>query len=223
MPVFLSIFRNHRTYLAGFGFFALIALVWIMLFDKSDSFIQLNGVHNFALDVFFVNYTFLGDGIFASALVLFCWWKGKRQLALQLLTAFLISGLAAQIIKNLIDAPRPRLFFEASQYRYFIDGITLANNHSFPSGHTATAFALATIFALHFNKKHWSVILLAGAVLVAYSRLYLAQHFLIDVWVGAWLGLLGGLLAFVLLSIRIPAKFKKKAAWYEDMANPAIQ
>lgn len=223
MAMSLPDLRNHRSYLTGFGVFALVALALILLLEKKDSFKQLNGIHNFALDVFFVNYTFLGDGVFAFALVLFCWWKGKRQLAWQLLVAFLISGIAAQVIKNLIDAPRPRLYFEASQYRYFIDGITMANNHSFPSGHTATAFALATVLAFHFNKKNWSLWLLAGAILVAYSRLYLAQHFLIDVWVGAWLGLLGGLLAFVFLSIRIPAKFKKKAPWYDDMANPAIQ
>jgi hypothetical protein len=42
-----------------------------------------------------------------------------------------------QIIKNLVNAPRPRLFFEAGQYLYFIDGISLANHSSFPSGDDA--------------------------------------------------------------------------------------
>ena len=100
-----------------------------------------------------------------------------------------------QLIKNLVNAPRPRLFFEPGQYLYFVDQVSLANNSSFPSGHTATAFAIATVFIIMIKNKKWQLPILAAAVLVGYSRIYLAQHFLMDVLIGAIIGIASGLLA----------------------------
>jgi len=62
--------------------------------------------------------------------------------------------------------------------------------HSFPSGHTITAFAffLALTF---FTKNHaWQVLYFVLAVLVGFSRIYLQQHFAIDVLVGSLVGVL---------------------------------
>ena len=137
----------------------------------------------------------MGDGVFAIvffALVYF-YFKRKQQGSL-LLLSFIISGLAVQLIKNFINAPRPKLFFEAGQYLYFVDEVSLANNFSFPSGHTATAFAIATVLVLMSNKNKQLFILLA-ALLVGYSRIYLAQHFLLDVVIGAVIGTASGVVS----------------------------
>ncbi|MGF2412301.1 MAG: phosphatase PAP2 family protein, partial [Ferruginibacter sp.] len=117
---------------------------------------------------------------------------------LALLYSFLISGIAVQIIKNLTNAPRPKLFFEAGQYLHFIDGVSLANNSSFPSGHTATAFAIATVMVVMMKDKSWQLLILIATVLVGYSRIYLAQHFLLDVMIGAIIGSASGVLAVYL-------------------------
>jgi membrane-associated phospholipid phosphatase len=138
----------------------------------------------------------MGDGIFAIGLIaLMAFYFKKKKEAIALLYAFIFSGLMVQLIKNLVNAPRPRLFFEPGQYLYFVDQVSLANNSSFPSGHTATAFAIATVFIILIKNKKWQLPILAAAVLVGYSRIYLAQHFLMDVLIGAVIGIASGLLA----------------------------
>lgn len=102
--------------------------------------------------------------------------------------SFLFSGIVVQGIKNFVFAPRPRLFFEQGQYLHFLDGVSMANYASFPSGHTATVFALATVYAIYTHSKLKQLFYLWLAVLVGYSRIYLAQHFLLDVIIGAIIG-----------------------------------
>lgn len=175
------------------------SILLLVLTGKAASFISLNSYHSFFLNVFFVNYTFIGDGIFALCLiaVLFFYFK-KKQESYTLLLSFLISGIFVQIIKNLVDSPRPHLFFEPGQYLYFIDGVALANHHSFPSGHTTTAFAIATVLVMMLKNKNYQLLLLIAAALVGYSRIYLAQHFLLDVIIGAAIGTGCGVLAVYL-------------------------
>lgn len=175
-----------------------------MVNGKAAIFISLNAWHPFWLNVFFINYTFVGDGIFAIALIaVYLFYLKKKQEALALLYAFAVSGIIVQIIKNLVSSPRPKLFFEPGQYLFFVDNVSLANNSSFPSGHSATAFAIATALILLMKNKKWQLPVLAAAVLVGYSRIYLAQHFLTDVLVGAVIGSLSGLLGvYIVKNIR---------------------
>jgi membrane-associated phospholipid phosphatase len=60
--------------------------------------------------------------------------------------------------------------------------------HSFPSGHTTSAFALFFSLALIMRRPGWDAACFALAALVALSRVYLAQHFLADTLAGAGLG-----------------------------------
>jgi undecaprenyl-diphosphatase len=57
---------------------------------------------------------------------------------------------------------------------------------SFPSNHAANSFALATLLAFYHPKMIW--VFLAAAALVAFSRIYLGQHYPLDVLGGALLG-----------------------------------
>ncbi len=184
-----------------FGLLIILAgsMLLLGIDGKSQAFILLNTYHSFFLDNFFIYYTYLGDGIFALCLtaLLFFYFK-KKQMALALLLSFSISGLVAQTIKNLIAAPRPRLFFESNEYAHFINGVSLANNSSFPSGHTTSAFAVATVLALMIKDKRWQIFLLLIASIVGYSRIYLAQHFLLDVIIGAIIGTGAGAFAVYL-------------------------
>jgi membrane-associated phospholipid phosphatase len=151
----------------------------------------------------------------------------RKKCAMALLYSFLISGLAAQIIKNLVNSPRPKLYFEAGTYLNFIYVVTVTGNSSFPSGHTATAFAIATVFVLMMKNKNWQLLILMAAVLVGYSRIYLAEHFLLDVIVGAFLGSISGMLAFYLADQRVNVKvlFKKiqRASSEPDPSTAVIQ
>jgi len=195
-----SLLRNNKIYFAGFFTLLLCGCIMLLLEGKAVAFISLNAYHPFELNVFFINYTFMGDGIFAICLIaLFFYFKKKRQ-GYAMLFSFLLSGITVQIIKNLVSSPRPKLFFEAGQYLHFIDGVSLANNSSFPSGHTATAFAIATVMVLLMKDKSWQLLILISAVLVGYSRIYLAQHFLLDVMIGAFVGAASGLASLYLVA-----------------------
>jgi membrane-associated phospholipid phosphatase len=193
--------RQHKLYFTGLITVLLASALFLMTNGKTAAFISLNSYHPFLLNVFFINYTFVGDGIFALCLIaaMLFYYKRKQQ-GLSLLYSFLISGLAVQLIKNLVSAPRPKLFFEAGQYLHFIDGVSLANASSFPSGHTATAFAIATVMVIMMKNKSWQLLVLLAAVLVGYSRIYLAQHFLLDVLVGAVIGSFSGVLSVILVT-----------------------
>jgi undecaprenyl-diphosphatase len=109
------------------------------------------------------------------------------------------SGIFAQIIKNIIAAPRPKVFFELHHYKYYLD--TFASSrigfNSFPSGHTASFFALATVLSNYCKKRYVCISLLLLSILVGYSRIYLAHHFLMDVFVGALIGVIFGSLSVI--------------------------
>jgi membrane-associated phospholipid phosphatase len=61
---------------------------------------------------------------------------------------------------------------------------------SFPSGHTITAFAVATVISRRYGRLHRWVPILAygGATAIGFSRLTLSAHYTSDVFVGAVCG-----------------------------------
>ena len=91
-----------------------------------------------------------------------------------LVRAQIVSQLVTQGIKFSVRRTRP----DGTQY-------------SFPSGHTATSFATATVLQRHFGWKV-GVPAYAMATYVAASRVQAKRHFLSDVTMGAAIGLVGG-------------------------------
>lgn len=194
-----SLFSQNKIFFIGCTVLFLLSAFLLISKGNAAAFIFLNPYHSPGLNSFFIYFTHFGDGLFAVGLILilFILFK-KKQMALALLYGFLLSGLVAQVIKNTIRMPRPRLFFEPGQYTHYIDGVSLANNSSLPSGHTATAFAVATVLAIMIKNKNWQFVLLLAAASAGYSRIFLAQHFLFDVLIGAITGVLSGVIAFFL-------------------------
>ncbi len=101
--------------------------------------------------------------------------------------SYLISGLLVQMGKQLTHRHRPS--HGADPYRW--EGPKLSTeNLSFPSGHSASAFSLATSFAEVYREKYpWLPYLtysLAG--LVAFSRVHDSHHWASDVFAGSVLG-----------------------------------
>jgi membrane-associated phospholipid phosphatase len=68
--------------------------------------------------------------------------------------------------------------------------------HSFPSGHTASAFALFIGMAFFTQNKYLKAVCLLLALGVGYSRVYLALHFPEDVLAGSLIGVLCALLLY---------------------------
>jgi len=198
--------QHLKFYFIGLAVFFAFCIFFLSTMGKGESFLYLNRWHVKSMDWFFKNYTFLGDGLFAVilSLILFFFVKTQR-LSVEILTSYIVSGILAQIFKNIFKHPRPRAFFSPQDYAYFIDGVSIQNFVSFPSGHTTTAFALTLILANRTNNKFLQSLFLLMAILAGYSRIYLAQHFLEDVFAGAFLGTLISLIC-LLISSGIPPK-----------------
>ena len=97
------------------------------------------------------------------------------------------SGLVADLLKITIGRTRPKLLFADGIYDFTWFGLR-ADHWSFPSGHAATAAALMTALWCLWPRPLWLYV--AGAALVAASRVITGQHFLSDVVAGATIGVL---------------------------------
>ncbi len=108
--------------------------------------------------------------------------KYTKQFITYFLASYIIVGFLVNIvIKNIIQRERPYI---ANQ----IETLYCPANYSFPSGHSAGAFAGAVIFSYYDKKRKWLYYSLAA--LIALSRIYLHCHYVIDVFIGAFIGYL---------------------------------
>ncbi len=174
----------------GFIIMLLIAAIFLYVNKDKQAFLILNSYHNNSLDIFFTYFTHIGNGFFSVILGIIFLFTKRVLLAQKVIAAYLLSGIFVQIIKHLVYAPRPKMIFDPTVYSNFIDGVTLANASGFPSGHTASAFALAAILAIHTKNKKITFLYLAAAILAGFSRIYLGQHFLSDVIAGSLIGVI---------------------------------
>jgi membrane-associated phospholipid phosphatase len=93
-------------------------------------------------------------------------------------TSVALSGIITNAIKVIVGRGRPKLLDQTGFTGF--DPFTLDGSfHSFPSGHTNTAFALA--LAISFLIPRWRGGLLAVASVVGFSRVAVNAHFLTDV------------------------------------------
>lgn len=191
--------RQQRFFLLCYFLFFTAGILLSVSKGKAASFLVLNSFHRPWLDSFFIYCTNLGDGFFAVMLSLIFFFVAKeKKLGFVLFLAYASTGIIAQIIKPLIESPRPQVYFAPQWLPFFIKGVIHTGHSSFPSGHTATAFALAVVFAWRYSSKWLQLLLLLLAMLVGFSRVYLSQHFLADVLAGSFIGVAGGLLCIYL-------------------------
>lgn len=217
MKVILGVISQNKLFYLLHFLVVVFAIFLLVVFSRADGFIWLNQVHTVFLRSFFENITLLGDGWFVivTAIVLL-FFKEYRFLACAILLGYVSSGLFSQILKNLISSPRPSVYFSLHKVRYFVDTFSSSRIgfSSFPSGHTASFFAFSTVVCLYIRKRGVCVVSILTSILVGYSRIYLAHHFLIDVCAGAVIGLVFGSLSILWMSnlMTLPAvrRWKKK-------------
>lgn len=144
----------------------------------------------FALDPAFIIFTdtaaLIGFGV-PLALIIFSSLTKKTLLRKEAAVIFIsvaLSALLANILKYTIDLPRPYVIYP------FIEKLGSGGSPSFPSGHTADAFAFAMAVGLLYRK--WLIVIpaFAWAALVGYSRMCLGVHFPSDVIAGALIGII---------------------------------
>jgi membrane-associated phospholipid phosphatase len=168
----------------------LISCIFILCsYNKTEIHIWSN-IHNTPfLDFFFAKITFFGNGIFVIILcILLSFYRFRYSIFL--FSTFAISGIIVQIVKRFIlpGMPRPNIYFKGIYDLHFVKGVEILHSFSFPSGHSATAFALCLSLTIITKNKILQVALFFFACLIAYSRIYLSQHFLIDAVAGSLIG-----------------------------------
>ena len=193
--------KNKATVLATYFLVILFSgLALIPFYDKGAIELKINQFHHPILDFFFANITHLGDGlILIIPIVLFIFHKYCyfALLAFSSLIHLVLVNIAKKWVFH--GMPRPAEFFKDVSF-YEIPGVELHHWGSFPSGHTTTVFMLASFFYLVLPKNMKVHSLLMGiAFLVGFSRVYLMQHFLMDIWAGALLGIFSSLVSYFLV------------------------
>jgi undecaprenyl-diphosphatase len=94
-------------------------------------------------------------------------------------------GVLTGLLKDSFDRDRPEPAGVGLE-----PAVATPGDPSFPSGHTATAFAGAMVVAALYPRLRWPALGLAA--LVGLSRVYLGVHFALDVLAGAALGIIVG-------------------------------
>jgi undecaprenyl-diphosphatase len=131
----------------------------------------------------------------------------RRFCEVGLAAGFAFAG--SQLVKDLISRPRPRIALESAFFdgRCFAAFEEILRSRSFPSGHTTTGFALATLLAVWSRALEgpWTrtvavVLCFTFATLVGIARIYAGAHFPVDVLGGALLGAASAGLALWIVS-----------------------
>jgi membrane-associated phospholipid phosphatase len=99
-----------------------------------------------------------------------------------------LSALVVQLIKFAVEQPRPSMYLELMPGLRLVDGVELLRTHSFPSGHATAAFSTCLALAVITARPVPVVLFALLAAAIAFSRVYLSQHFTEDVVAGATIG-----------------------------------
>ncbi len=136
--------------------------------------------------VLWESLTTLGDARVQLALVLpFCLRYPRVFWALFL--GALLAGAVSRGFKTAVPLPRPAAVIDAAQITIIGAKLTA---HSFPSGHTVSAFSFVVAWAALLGWRAAPLVLVA--VLAGFSRVAVGAHWPVDVLAGAMVGLLGG-------------------------------
>ena len=155
---------------------------WLLAFSNQT-------LANPVLDVIMVLASTVG--LAALPLVAYLYWRrGDQQTGRAILLALGMGLVLTVIFYYLAQRPRP------SDVRLLLP---MPPFPAFPSGHTAVAFATATVLALRLRQRTVTLLAILGALLISFSRIYLGHHYPSDLLGGAVLGCAVGAAAVGLL------------------------
>ncbi|MDR6940604.1 phosphatase PAP2 family protein [Mucilaginibacter pocheonensis] len=165
-------------------------LIIKFLYSRETIYYAVNALNSSWADAIMPYITDIGEGltviILAAIIALF-----NYRNAFLLATSYAVTSIVAQVLKHIFDAPRPKLYFSHDlSHIHFVKGLQVWSVHSFPSGHSVTAFSAAVVITYLCKNKNWGIAALLVAMLVGYSRMYLSQHFFEDVIAGSVIGVI---------------------------------
>ena len=171
---------------------------------------QLNTTARLLPDSVWVFFNVLGNGWGVFALLCPLLVLAPRAL-MATLCAGAFAGVVSRTLKLSLQFPRPASVLDPASFHIVGNPLT---SLAMPSGHTLTAFALAT--ALYFSvppsKRRYAAWLFVLAALSGLARVAVGAHWPADVLAGMSIGLFSGMLGATLAQ-RIPVNLLLAQAW----------
>jgi membrane-associated phospholipid phosphatase len=184
----IQLFKSNTSFFIPYFLFLFTGGVSLLYFNKIEIQLFINSYHSSFGDIFFKYWTCLGLGEIIIPVALLLAFIRKRYLIMVLIT-YLLTILINDSIKFTVGAPRPEAaIFGIAGKLHLVQGVDVYTANSFPSGHAAVGFGVYCLLSLISSAQLLKLIFFITAFLVAYSRVYLSEHFLLDVYSGSIIG-----------------------------------
>ena len=183
--------------------------VLLYIYTKHELHLLLCQPHTAFLDTIVPIFSNLVDWLPYLIVVLLLFYRAGW--ATFMASNLLLSTLIVQLIKHLVNAPRPLTWFAENMPDVtlpLVEGVKMNLWLSFPSGHTTTFFVL--FFSLSIilcaenvkGKTILSLLCFLCASFGAYTRIYLSQHFALDIFAGILIAIFSTLLLYYFLVLK---------------------
>lgn len=171
-----------------FGFVICAFMLISIFLSPAQGVILFNSRHSPFLDFFFASITNLGNGIVMIPCIILLRFR-YVYLSIGLVVSGILEGIVVYVFKRMVfpNAGRPISMIHESLV-HFVPNVDVHKTMSFPSGHAVTIFGICVFLALSLRNKFITIALVLFSCLVAISRVYLLQHFVVDVAFGALIG-----------------------------------
>ena len=190
----MKVFLKHN---AVYLFLYLLVLAYLAGILLNHGKVQIHQyinsyVGNVYIDTFFKYITELGDGLFAIFLVIVLLFFNVKK-AIYVLISYASASLLTTVLKNFIYIEHWRPAFV---YKWFLhinlhtvyDVNMNAGGNTFPSGHATAAFAVFISLLFVSKNQLLKFLFFMLAILATFSRTYLSQHWLVDIYFGSIIG-----------------------------------
>jgi membrane-associated phospholipid phosphatase len=177
-------------YLSGLIFFEAVVLTYIFSLDRLGQMSLINSSHSSWADLFFKIITSGAEITIPILFLGYLIWK-KSDLLKPYVISYIFSTVLVQFLKLVVfkEALRPLAYFKGQAYSWhLVQNLLIHEYNSMPSGHTSAAWFMCFWISLAAKKPWITLLMVFYAMLVAYSRVYLFQHFPVDTAVGAMIG-----------------------------------
>ena len=197
-----------KAFLGIFIFYEVVGWLFVSAYERLDQLQLINGNNSPLADLAFQALTSIAEVILPIVLLLYLL-RFQKAYALSYVYSYALSTAFIQGLKHFVftDSLRPLAYFASSGVKWhIIPGLLISEFNSMPSGHTGAAFFMFFWVAVLLRRWFWGALAGVIAVGVAYSRVYLFQHFPVDTLVGAAIGVGSSALFFSIVYAKSPSK-----------------